>query len=189
MQHVQYLKCYQGSLWAILILHFICPKLMKLEGKNHEESRCFLWRLVEWVFLLHQTYTSSQTRGFKEKYSDEKQKYLGGKMLREWRYTIEGGWRYAFYLARTFFMFISYRFSSEVHRGWVRPQSRGEENRTNTLLVTTDFTTNLSIPVWAWTSYLSFSELDADIWCSILQACDEHHHSLSSHKHFLFKTE
>lgn len=26
MQHVQYLKCYQGSLWAILILHFICLK-------------------------------------------------------------------------------------------------------------------------------------------------------------------
>ena len=109
MQHVQYLKCNQASLWAILILHFICPKLMKLESKNHEESRCFLWRLVQWVFLLHQTYTSSQTHGFKEKYSDEKQKYLGGKMLRKWRY--------AFYLARTFFMLISYHFSSKSTEG------------------------------------------------------------------------
>ena len=41
MQHVQYLKCYQGSLGAILILHFICPKLMKLKARIMKRAGVF----------------------------------------------------------------------------------------------------------------------------------------------------
>lgn len=41
MQHVQYLKCYQGSLWAILILHFICPNAYEMEWQESWTEQVF----------------------------------------------------------------------------------------------------------------------------------------------------
>lgn len=67
---------------------------MKLESKNHEQSRCFLWRLVQQAPVQHQTYTrNSQTLSWikkKKKYHDEKQTYLGEKMLRKWYLKVAG---------------------------------------------------------------------------------------------------
>lgn len=76
MQHVQYLKCYQGFLWAILILHFICPKAYET-GRQEPwtEQNHSLKAGSEGLCNNRPVWETPQIPGLQ--YYDEKWKYLG----------------------------------------------------------------------------------------------------------------
>lgn len=80
MQHVQYLKCYQGFLWAILILHFICPKAYETgQQESWTEQEHSLKAGPEGPCNTKPVWETPQTPGLQ--HYDEEWKYLGREGL------------------------------------------------------------------------------------------------------------